>query len=93
MISAAQTLGAANALPKAPDPIRQTAEEYEGIFLTTLLQTMFANMETDGPFGGGQAESMYRSMMVEQYGASMARSGGIGIADAIAREMIALQEV
>lgn len=93
MVNMAQTLGATSTMAKAPDPIRQTAEEYEGIFLTTLMQTMFANLETDGPFGGGQAESMYRSMMVEQYGASMARSGGIGIADAIAREMIALQEI
>jgi Rod binding domain-containing protein len=78
---------------KAPDRIRETAEEFEGIFLSTLMQTMFANLETDGPFGGGKSEEMYQSMMVEQYGAAVARNGGIGIADAITRQMLAYQEM
>lgn len=78
---------------KAPDKIRETAEEFEAIFLSTLMQTMFANMKTDGPFGGGKSEEMYQSMMVEQYGAAVARNGGIGIADAITRQMLAYQEM
>lgn len=78
---------------KAPDPIRKVAEEYEGIFLSNLMETMFANLETDGPFGGGQAEKMYQSMMVQEYGSAISKNGGVGIADAIARDLLALQEV
>jgi len=77
---------------KLDDPIRRTAEEYEGIFLATLMETMFADLDVDGPFGGGQSEKIYRSMMVEQYGAEIAKRGGIGISDAITRELLALQE-
>ena len=32
-------------------------------------------------------------MMVEQYGKSIARSGGIGIADSVEREILKLQEI
>ncbi|MEM9880754.1 MAG: rod-binding protein [Pseudomonadota bacterium] len=78
---------------KLTDPMRRTAEDYEGIFLSTLLQTMFADLEVDGPFGGGHSEKIYRSMMVDQYGTEIAKRGGIGIADAITRELLAFQEL
>lgn len=93
MTSPIQTMPLATQPGKVPDKIRETAEEFEGIFLATLMQTMFANLETDGPFGGGKSEEMYQSMMVEQYGAAVARNGGIGIADAITRQMLAYQEI
>jgi len=43
--------------------------------------------------GGGPGEEMFRSMMVQQVGASVAANGGIGLSDAIYREMLKLQEV
>ena len=29
---------------------------------------MFSGIKTDGLFGGGQGEEMFRSMMIDQYG-------------------------
>jgi Rod binding domain-containing protein len=72
--------------------VRQAAEEFEAVFLTNMLSQMFAGVPTDGPFGGGHAEQMYRSMLIEQYGSGIAASGGIGLADEIARELLSLQE-
>jgi peptidoglycan hydrolase FlgJ len=46
----------------------------------------------DGYFGGGPGEDIYRSMLVEQYGKSLARAGGIGMSDAVQREILRLQE-
>lgn len=85
------------ALPTVPhhaslDKIRETAEDFEAVFLAQMMKPMFEGIETDGPFGGGQAEHMYRDLMVEEYGKSIAKSGGIGIADAVMREMIKMQE-
>ncbi len=44
-------------------------------------------------FGGGESEKMFRSMLNDEYARSMSRNNGIGIADAVYREMLAMQEV
>jgi Rod binding domain-containing protein len=72
--------------------IRRTAIEFEAYFLAQALQPMFAGIGAEEPFGGGFAEDMWRSMQVEQYGKALAKSGGIGIADAVVREMLRAQE-
>lgn len=77
---------------KTPDGVRKAAVEFEAMFLTEMLQPMFEGLKTTGLFGEGQAGSIYRSLLLDQYGKSMAKAGGIGIADAVAREMIRMQE-
>ena len=74
------------------EQIRETAVEFESFFLGQMLQPMFASIDTAPPFGGGYAEKMWRSMMVDEMGKSMAEAGGIGIADSIQREILRLQE-
>ena len=71
---------------------RAAAEEYEALFLGQMMAPMFENLD-GGLFGGGPGEAVYRSMMVEQYGKTLARSGGIGIADAVEREILKMQEI
>ncbi len=73
--------------------VRQAAEEFEAIFISQMLAPMFEGLETDDLFGGGPGEDIYRSILVEEYGKSIARAGGIGLADAIQREILRLQEV
>ena len=72
---------------------RQTAVDFEAFFLGQMLQPMFANISSEPPFGGGHAEKIWRSMMVDEMGKSMAEAGGIGIADSIQRAILKLQEV
>jgi flagellar protein FlgJ len=83
----AQTTGADLARGKAKD----VAEKFEAQFLSSMFQQMFAGLETDGPFGGGQGEEMFRSLMTEAMGKQVAKSGGIGIADTVQREILKLQ--
>ena len=82
-------------VPKTGDmaKLREAAQEFEGVFLSQMLKPMFENMASAPPFGGGPAEDMYRSLMVDEYGKSIAKAGGIGIADQVMREMIKMQEV
>ncbi|MCP5363758.1 MAG: rod-binding protein [Hyphomicrobiales bacterium] len=77
---------------KDPEAIGKVAKEFEAVFLAQMLQPMFAEMTASAPFGGGLAEDMWRSMQVEQFGKAIAEQGGIGLADAVAKEMLALQE-
>lgn len=71
--------------------IRQQAEEMEGVFLNMLTKEMFAGIKSDENFGGGFGEETWRSMQSEQLANSMAQNGGLGIADQLMGEMIALQ--
>ncbi len=71
---------------------RRVAEEFEAVFLGQVLKPMFATVRTDGPFGGGFSEDMWRSLQVDEFGKAIARSGGIGIADAVLRQILKMQE-
>lgn len=73
--------------------IREAAENFEAVFLGQMLAPMFANISTDGPFGGKHAEKIYQSMMVDELGTTLARNGGIGVADTIYDHLVRLQEV
>lgn len=70
---------------------RATAEEFEATFLSTLVDTMFSGLETDGPFGGGQSEGMFRSMLNQEYAKAMSGQGGLGLADNVLRSMLEMQ--
>lgn len=71
---------------------RRTAEEFEALFISQMLAPLFENLPDDGLFGGGPGAPIYRSLLVEEYGKVVARSGGIGLADAITREILRIQE-
>ncbi len=72
--------------------IDKTAQEFEAQFIAQMLENMFSTVETNPVLGGGEGEEMYRSLMVDEYGKLLARSGGIGVADHVKREMLRLQE-
>ncbi|OUT39689.1 MAG: hypothetical protein CBB62_15130 [Micavibrio sp. TMED2] len=72
--------------------IDAASKKFEAMVLSQMLQPMFAGLKTDGPFGGGFSEEMYRSMLVEEYGRMMADNGGLGIADAVKRQLLSIQE-
>lgn len=64
------------------------AHEYEGIFIAQLLGAMFAGIPTDGPFGGGPGEAMFRSLLVDRYAQGMAAQGGLGLAAHMQAELL-----
>ena len=71
---------------------REAAESFESFFLGQFFEHMFAGIRTDGMFGGGQGENVYRSMMMQEYGKAVAKGGGIGIADSVYRSILQIQE-
>jgi peptidoglycan hydrolase FlgJ len=89
-LGAKPTAGGADELAKRGQ-IKQTAEAFEASFLSTMFQEMFAGVETSEPFGGGEAETQLRSFMTEAFAKQVARNGGVGVSDAVTREMLKLQ--
>ncbi len=71
---------------------RESAEQFEAVFLNTMFQQMFGNVG-NGPFNGGQGASMWRSFLTDEYAKSFAKAGGIGIADHVQRALLAQQEI
>ncbi len=71
---------------------KKTAQAFEGVFLSQFLGQMFEGISTDGPFGGGAGEGMFRSLMIDEYAKQMAAQGGIGLAPTVTRELLKTQE-
>jgi peptidoglycan hydrolase FlgJ len=75
------------------DPrLRETAEEFESVFLAQVLQTMNVGLGGPGAMSDGDNEA-WAGMLQEEYGRLISKSGGIGVADALLREMLKMQEV
>ena len=73
--------------------VRQQAEEFEGVFLNTLTKELFSSLKTDeSVMGGGFGEETWRSLQSEQLAAAMAQNGGLGIAEQLLPDLLALQE-
>ena len=84
---------------KAPVPTKdhaaaiKAAEDFEAVFITEILGSMFQGVKTDGPFGGGAGEEIFRSLLLDRYGQSLAKQGGFGLADAVKRQLLQMQDV
>jgi Rod binding domain-containing protein len=70
----------------------KAAKDFEAVFISQFVGTMFEGIKTDGPFGGGPGEAIFRSLMIDQYSKSIAAQGGFGLADAVKRELLKAQE-
>ncbi len=71
----------------------KVSQDFEAVFLGQMLEHMFEGVESN-PIGGSSfADDTFRSYMLEEYSKIMSRSGGIGLADHVQREILKLQEV
>jgi len=86
--------GAIPTVPRGNDPaaIHKVAQQFESVFISQFMGEMFSGLSTDGPFGGGQGEEMFRSIMMDEYGKQIASQGGFGLAAAVQRELLKTQE-
>src|SRR5947209_20431201 len=71
--------------------IKETAQKFEASFLSIMLQQMFDGTEASAPFGGGDGEKMFKSFMADAMANKMVKSGGVGLAASVQREMLKLQ--
>jgi peptidoglycan hydrolase FlgJ len=64
--------------------VRRVAAEFESLFLAQITSAINPSPDDeDADLFGGSASQMYRQMLSEQLAASMAQSGGVGIAQTI----------
>ena len=71
---------------------RKTATEFESMFLESSLDRLTQSEGTDGPLGeNGTGGGVYRSMLTKEYAGQIVKSGGVGIADSVFREIMKMQ--
>ena len=95
--AAASDIAAANAARIGASPstlakTRDAAQQFESAFVTQMLTHMFDGVGNDATFGGGKGEEVFKSFLLDEYGKSVSRAGGFGIADAVQKEMLRMQE-
>lgn len=75
------------------EKIDSVASEFEAQFISQMLGNMFSTVDSKESLGGSESEEVYDSLLIDEYGKILARSGGVGVADQVKRIMINQQEV
>jgi peptidoglycan hydrolase FlgJ len=92
--NALQALSKSATSQRGSSDIDKTAKEFERMALAQMLSMMeTATDMSDSMFGGGAAERAFKPMLTEEYARGFAQNGGIGLGDAVRREMLRMQEV
>ncbi|MDJ1158459.1 rod-binding protein [Chelatococcus sp. SYSU_G07232] len=91
--NAAPANQATAAITSGQTKARAVAQDFEKVFLEQMMDRMFKTEGSEGPLGdNGTGSDVYRSMLVKEYAGNITRTGGIGIADQVYREILRLQE-
>jgi Rod binding domain-containing protein len=72
--------------------LRETAQDFEALFVAQMLATMNQGL-SHGLAGPSGQSDVYQDMFNQEVGKLISRAGGIGVADAILREMLKMQEL
>lgn len=87
-IAGVRAAGPTGATPE----MRQAAEELEAVFIAQMLRGLTAGLTGPGLAGSGEGDP-FAAMLQDEYARLISRSGGVGLADAVLRELLKVQEV
>jgi len=80
--------GARSTVGKDAVPARKVAQEFEAMFVGLMLKSMRDTVGKDKLTGGGHGEETFRSLLDQEYAATAARNGGIGLARSIEKDLM-----
>ena len=67
--------------------VKKVAQDFEAMFLGMMLKSMRATVGEDKLTGGGHGEETFRSLLDQEYAQAAARSGGLGLAKIMEKEL------
>jgi peptidoglycan hydrolase FlgJ len=79
-------------MQSASDKAHAKATDFEAVFLSSMFQHMFTDIGNEGPLGNGTGVGVWRTFLTNEYGKSLAKSGGIGLAKQVYKSLMAHQE-
>jgi peptidoglycan hydrolase FlgJ len=72
---------------------KAASEKFEAMFLNSMFQQMFTNIDGDGPFGGSGPLKVWRSFLTDEYAKTFAKNGGVGIAPHVYDQLLKHQGI
>lgn len=60
--------------------MEKAATDYEAVMVKQTLSAMYENVPINSVTGGGEAEKLFRDLMLTEYSKEIAKSGQIGVA-------------
>jgi flagellar protein FlgJ len=73
--------------------LRDVAQDFEAVFLAQVLARINQGFGDDQADGASFDQGLYQDMFNDQVAKLISRSGGVGVADAVLKEMLKVQEV
>jgi Rod binding domain-containing protein len=73
------------------DKMRAQAQDFESMFVSSMMQHMFTGIGNDGPLGSAPSVGPWRSMLTDQYAKGIVKAGGLGLANQIYKAILARQ--
>ena len=80
-----------NPQAKNAQRIKETAQDFEAVFLSEMIKPMFEGTEVDAPFSGGKGEEIFRGMMLTEIGKEIAKKDITGIQTQVMNKLIEMQ--
>ncbi|QJU57420.1 flagellar biosynthesis protein FlgJ [Sphingomonas sp. AP4-R1] len=74
-----------------PVDVARTARDFESVFIGQVTKIMMESATGGGDLPGGHGEEMFRDIMAEEMGKSIAQRGGLGLAPSVAAQIIRMQ--
>ncbi len=71
--------------------LQTTSRELEGVFLGLLMKAMRSTVGNGGLFKNGSDSQTYRDMFDQEIARSLAKAGGIGLAQMVLRDQLRRQ--
>ncbi len=81
------------AAAKNAKKIDEVAAEFEAVFITEMMKPMFEGISSDGMFGGGKGEEIFRGLLLQEYGKKIAQTHTIGLSGQLKAELLRQQEL
>ena len=92
------TLAYTQAPLKSPKPTAdrmaamKQAQEFEAVFIADALKHMYQGVAVDPLNGDGAGSESWRELLVDEYAKDFEARGGLGLAEPIAAQLLAIQE-
>jgi peptidoglycan hydrolase FlgJ len=79
--------------PANVEGLRGAAQEFEAVFLAQVLAKINQGFGGDPSAGETPEQGLFHDMFNDEVAKLISRSGGVGVADAVLKEMLKVQEV
>ncbi len=76
---------------KNPEKLRQKCQDFEAIMVQSMLKSMRASVPDGGLLPKGNDQQIFQDLMDQKVAVEMSRKQGMGIADALFRQLQKLE--